>query len=117
MARCKSCKNKAFANYRKSRGYDKVRYWKSPEKERERHLVRKYGVSAADYAKMFDAQGGACAICEKRQVRALDVDHCHVTLKVRGLLCTNCNRMLGHAGDDSVRLERAANYLKLAVTG
>ena len=33
------------------------------------------------------------------------------TGEVRGLLCTNCNRMIGHAGDSAERLTDAAFYL------
>lgn len=111
-ARCKACKTELHRAYRKANGYDRKRYQKNPQGERERHLVRKYGVTLADYDAMFASQGGKCAICGRVQVRALDVDHCHVTGKVRGLLCTNCNRMIGHAGDSAECLEAAAVYLR-----
>lgn len=41
---------------------------------------------------------GKCAICEKHQDKfdkALAVDHNHINGKIRGLLCSVCNRMLG----------------------
>jgi hypothetical protein len=34
---------------------------------------------------------------------------------VRGLLCTSCNRMIGHAGDNPESLEAAAAYLRSCV--
>lgn len=112
LARCKPCRHADHAASRKVYGYDKARYWKNPSGERERHLIRKYGVSLARYQEMLAEQGGACAICRRAQDRALDVDHNHATGVVRGLLCTNCNRMVGHAGDDAARLEAGAAYLR-----
>ncbi len=68
---------------------------------------------------MFVAQGGVCAICEQpetaqRSGRAkwLAVDHDHGTGAVRGLLCSNCNPMLGYAKDDPALLRAAASYLE-----
>jgi adenine-specific DNA methylase len=111
-ARCKPCKTAAHGIYRKVSGYDRIRYWRDPAGERERHLVRKYGITQANYDAMFKAQDGKCAVCRKEQARAFDVDHDHVTGMVRGLLCTSCNRMIGHAGDSSARLKAAAKYLQ-----
>ena len=65
-----------------------------------------------DYQEMYHSQEGCCAICRKQQERAFDVDHNHATGEVRGLLCTNCNRMLGHAGDSAANLRAAADYLE-----
>ena len=113
LPHCKPCKAAAARAWRKANPQKALdRYWANPQGERERHLVRKYGITCADYDRMFSAQRGACAICSKTQDRAFDVDHDHKTGKVRGLLCTSCNRMIGHAGDDAKRLNAAAAYLR-----
>ena len=117
MARCKTCKTADARDYRASRpGYYKKVYAKSREATRERHLVRKYGVTLADYDAMLKAQGGKCAIClapESAQFNGVfHVDHCNTTGKVRGLLCRGCNHMLGVVGDDPLKLLRAITYLK-----
>ncbi len=69
-------------------------------------------MSLEDYDAMFALQGRTCAICRKRSAKRLCVDHCHVTRKVRGLLCKKCNFGLGHFSDDLV--EAAAAYLRKA---
>jgi hypothetical protein len=111
--RCQKCRTAAHRDYCKRVDYGKKRYTKLAPQERERHLIRKYGVTQADYDRIFQDQGGKCAICEKTQDRAFDVDHDHISGRVRGLLCTNCNRMVGHAHDDAARLRKAAEYLEV----
>lgn len=95
-------------------------------KEDRRHygwhwrLRNVFGMSAQDYDRMRDGQGGQCAICGGQQdinqktgkPRQLGVDHCHKTNKVRGLLCVNCNRGLGYFSDDIGRLKSAIAYLE-----
>lgn len=109
--RCQACRTAYLRDYCKRTQYHKKRYAKESIAERERHLIKKYNVTLADYDSMFKNQNGQCAICGKVQESAFDVDHCHKTGEVRGLLCTNCNRMIGHAHDDTGRLIKAANYL------
>lgn len=78
-------------------------------------IKKKYGLSESDYAVMYTAQGGRCAICkgqERDGTKRLSVDHNHVTGKVRGLLCDRCNRCLGGAMDNPDRLEVMAAYLR-----
>lgn len=81
-------------------------------KERERRMRDRYGITVAIYEDMFVAQGGVCKICKVPPWRMLVVDHCHKTLKVRGLLCHECNTALGKFKDDTYRLQEAINYLK-----
>lgn len=87
--------------------------------------LRRYGISPADYQKMYDEQKGLCAVCDRwlpssdgrvgsfrgRNDR-LHVDHCHTTGRVRGLLCHRCNVGIGQLDDDPARMERAALYLR-----
>jgi hypothetical protein len=89
---------------------------------RERHLMRKYGITLADYDRMLTEQGGGCAICgtlpgeQTRYQQFLHVDHCHVTGKVRGLLCDQHNLLLGRFDHDPALLRRAADYLEAAAS-
>lgn len=72
-----------------------------------RHL---YGITTAEFEELREAQKGACAVCCKSTDR-LQVDHDHVTKRVRGLLCGNCNKALGLFADDAARLASAVRYL------
>jgi hypothetical protein len=74
--------------------------------------IRMYGIDVEDYERMLFEQDGVCYICKQPPVkRALDIDHDHVTGKVRGLLCSNHNRALGLLGDDIILLLRSVEYL------
>ncbi len=63
---------------------------------------------------MFAAQKGACAICHRTD-RPLNIDHCHDSGKVRGLLCANdqrgCNHAVRFLEDDVTLLQSAIDYL------
>jgi hypothetical protein len=87
-----------------------------PSNLRAGNLWRSYKITLEDYNKMFDAQKGLCLGCYKHQSEfnyRLYVDHCHKTGRVRGLLCSGCNRALGGALDNSETLRRLADYLGL----
>lgn len=79
-------------------------------------LLRRYGLTDADYDRMFEEQGGHCKLCPRPtgspSVKALVVDHCHRTGRVRGLLCVNCNTLLGMAGDSIPVLSAAIAYIE-----
>ncbi len=77
--------------------------------------LRRYGLTVGDYQAMFDLQAGLCAICqapEGARNRSLAVDHCHSTGKVRALLCSGCNAMLGMAKENILTLLAAIAYLR-----
>src|ERR1017187_8545560 len=74
------------------------------EYSRHRHLrrLRVYGVTNEQLGALREAQSGKCAICENALLpgRGTNIDHDHETGEVRGLLCSQCNRGLGHFLDD-----------------
>jgi hypothetical protein len=76
---------------------------------RKSHLKRKYGLTQEAFDEMLAAQGGGCAICGKPNPD--NVDHDHVTGRVRGILCWNCNVGVGQFEDDIERLITATAYL------
>ena len=92
----------------------------NPEKLSEYRLKTRYNITSEKYTEMLISQGGVCAICEQKEtvqhntsnrVQKLAVDHCHVTGKVRGLLCQDCNRGIAKFHDDTKILENAIKYL------
>ncbi len=77
--------------------------------------LKKYKLTSEEYANMLAKQKGVCNICGgiNKSNRNLNIDHCHVTNKVRALLCNNCNTGLGFFKDNPETLEKAAQYLKI----
>lgn len=93
---------------------------RDPDKRRDYLLRRKYGISLVQYNEMFVSQGGLCLICggpeqrvhsTSKELCQLSVDHCHKTGRVRGLLCTKCNHILGLWQDDPEIFKTAIAYL------
>lgn len=68
-----------------------------------------------NYNLLLQEQNYGCAICgksEKENKQLLSIDHNHITHRVRGLLCRNCNTGLGAFKDDCLKLEKAIEYLQ-----
>lgn len=74
----------------------------------------RYGITVSEYDQMLKEQNNLCKICKQDFIKTPHVDHCHETKKIRGLLCSNCNTMLGLAKDSPQILERAIRYLELS---
>lgn len=82
-----------------------------------------YGLTVESYEQLLAAQGGGCAICTVSEPggpgNRFQVDHDHQCCPgvgscgrcIRGLLCSNCNTMVGLAKDDPQRLMAAVRYL------
>ena len=75
------------------------------------------GIDIDKYNLLLESQNYKCAICGSKETGRIDikyfnVDHCHKTGKIRGLLCHSCNRMLGDAKDDPNILSKGIDYLK-----
>jgi hypothetical protein len=135
---CKTCKNKAREERRKRNGIPESRreaqkrkcsnYYHNNEESREASYLRsrehslkhQYGITQEDYQRMLNEQDHKCKICSKPAEECtrgiLDVDHCHYTGEVRGLLCTDCNNLLGRAKDNIGTLRSAIEYLEDFIT-
>lgn len=110
QSRCPNCRR------------EKRRKEYNTEKTRERALRKLYGITPQEFRKMFALQEGRCAICRVKVTRRVDpseakaphanIDHCHDSGRVRGILCPACNRGLGSFEDDIDRLTAAIEYLK-----
>lgn len=86
-----------------------------------RHLARTYNLTIDRYERLYEAQGRHCATCPATgQARLLAVDHDHGCCRgrvscgecIRGLLCSFCNKTLGHHRDRPEALEAMADYLR-----
>ncbi len=107
------------ARFKKTNG-NYIEQWKCQSCE---HLKSRYNMNTPERDKLYDSQGGCCAICnqevfistrkEGRQYNHAVVDHCHTTGIVRGILCHDCNIGLGKFKDNPTALETAAKYLEV----
>ncbi len=78
-------------------------------------LKNKYKITLKTYNEMLIMQNSKCAICTRHideLPKTLDVDHCHTTGKVRGLLCGKCNMGIGYFQDNTETISRALTYLE-----
>lgn len=98
--RCKDCDSRAHRLY---------------YRKKKSHLIStlkvNYKLTVRQFKKMHREQGGLCAICGIDNSK-LVIDHDHNTGDARGLLCNNCNHLLGRAKDSPLVLRRAAEYLE-----
>lgn len=83
--------------------------------------MTRYGITRSRYDELLLNQGGRCSICRSPSPnsghgnRYFDVDHCHTTGAVRGLLCRQCNVLLGHLErlKDARLLSAVRSYLNV----
>jgi hypothetical protein len=94
--RCRQCSSKRMRRYSATGVCKlKLRYDLS---ENDVHLLRE--------------EFRCCRICKRTpKKRRLCVDHDHASGKIRGMLCTKCNRALAAFGDNQGGLQQAINYV------
>jgi hypothetical protein len=108
-SKCKEC----FNIYNKE-------WWNSLSKDRRKNYALKirYGITLLEYKKLLKKQKGRCAICFKKPTvtKLLQVDHNHITNKIRGLLCDYCNRnIVGTLENNTSLIKQAMIYLGLSL--
>jgi hypothetical protein len=120
LPHCKKCENKKMRKFRidnpkSTRTATKSYYQKNRDYWRLYNRCRGVGITIKDYLEIFRTHNGCCDICGTSHLelnKALGIDHDHVTGKIRGLLCNNCNVALGGFRDSPEVLEKAVSYLK-----
>lgn len=78
-------------------------------------IKKKYNLTLEEYNNILLKQNNLCVICLNKFTdipRSKAVDHNHKTGKVRGILCSNCNILLGHCNDNVTILQNAIKYLE-----
>jgi len=107
---CKSCDYEAA----------KLRKQAAPAQRNYSHIRRMYGIDEAGFSELLNQSNGKCAICDKEldvtirsnRPNKMQIDHDHITGKVRGLLCFTCNTAIGKMQDSPALLRKAASYLE-----
>jgi hypothetical protein len=103
------------ARDKRASGHYKVSEQAKNHKEEQR-LIARTGFTGALITHALHVQGHVCAICgcdlKTKQRRLWHADHCHETMKPRGILCGPCNMGLGLFKDNIDRLYAAIHYLK-----
>jgi hypothetical protein len=88
---------------------------------RQENLASRYGITVDEYEQQLRRQNGKCPIClndfiigveEHRSSRSPVIDHDHEHDFLRGILCQDCNKNLGKAGDNLDGLHTFAHYLR-----
>lgn len=100
FSKCKKCMAIITLRWRKE----------NPDRVRDIFLQNEYGLNLKKFRNMEKKQNYLCAICNNKE--KLVVDHDHKSQQVRGLLCQNCNRLLGNAKDNITTLENAITYIR-----
>ncbi len=104
--RCKQCQSVYTSNWRKN----------NTLKARGHYIKHRYGITLEQYDDMLEEQADGCSICMTvfpgGGKKSFFIDHDHKTGKIRGLLCRECNLMIGHAKDNNDTLRAAINYLE-----
>jgi hypothetical protein len=77
-------------------------------------IRRRYGMNEEQFVAMMERQGNACAICRSKSWGSHGpcIDHDHGSGIVRGLLCDDCNVLLGRAKDSASILRASIHYLE-----
>lgn len=112
--RCTKCSNIRAEGWRKR---NPERHRKNSIRGERKYLLKWYGATLEWFDNKMKEQDNRCAICgcyenSSSHRKRFDVDHCHNTGKLRGLLCNRCNTGIGQLKDNEQILTNAIAYLR-----
>ncbi len=113
--RCKKC----LKEYAK-KNIHKIRESRVIQPNRLNRNLGTLKIEKNEYLNLLSIQKNRCAICKDTEtkfnkngsIKRLSIDHCHKSHFIRGLLCNNCNHLIGNSKDSIEILKSAIAYLK-----
>ena len=80
-----------------------------------KRCMKRYGITLEDKKQLIQDQNNKCLICKCvfTKINKPHVDHNHSTGKVRGILCNDCNSLLGFAKENIQILQNSINYIEV----
>ena len=115
MSAEKKAYDKAYYEANKEKIIARTKAWNKANKEKTKGytLKSRYNITLKERDLMLKKQNNKCKICNTKFSKVTsNIDHCHTTNKVRGILCTACNMGLGLFKDNTENLTNAITYLK-----
>ncbi len=111
---------KVLANQTRRRKNTKLKKPEVWDWRNHKARLARYKLTEAEFQSLLSSQQGHCALCSSkvanRKGGRLYIDHDHKTGRVRGLLCTACNFILGYFEKDRDWNRKADDYLKRNMT-
>lgn len=119
---CRKCKNKRSKEWN-HKNQEKRKYIMMNSRIKSLCVSQKTDlekITPEFHQELLQKQNNCCAICKNPEtythqktgeIRELCVDHCHESGKIRGLLCSRCNHVLGHFNDSVDLFKSAITYL------
>ena len=112
--KCKDCHNEYVRTNWYPKNRDKqIKYstnWKI--RNTAKVLATRHGLNLLDVEEFLNNASKLCQICGT--TKDLVFDHCHRNLKPRGILCRQCNSLIGRLGDSidivKITVTRILNY-------
>jgi len=108
LRQCKDCRRQYIREYAARPGV-RARLKRRAEVG---HVSRTYGLTEMEFDALMSTK--CCEICSKELAdrRSKHIDHDHSTGQVRGVLCSNCNHMVGNAQESEEILLASIAYLR-----
>lgn len=112
---CKTCRGAYIKVYistdkAKKRNRERNKKYYDSTHSLEKARAKRYGITVEHLRYLLNKNNGICIICEARPAEV--IDHCHLTMKVRGAICNNCNKGIGMFRDQPTWMHRAAYYIE-----
>lgn len=120
---CKVCRRKAQKEYHQKspevrKAWRERRLAADPQYNKYVSIKSHYNLTREQYDALLESQGGKCKTCDNTERLVVDHDHSCCSAKsrscgkcVRGILCSNCNSVLGFVNDDSDVLKALIAYV------